>query len=88
MEIGALVEYRKENKTIIDYIDGNLVIPYKYTNSYIYGMVVIGRFTEEIRGKSIYYTHITYHEYENGEYIKYNELYKSKRHIFNYLNLI
>lgn len=75
---GVLIEYKNENgKTVIDYLDGTVVIPYKYTNSYINGLITISRFVEEIRKKKVYYTHITYHEYENGTYRRYNELYKS-----------
>lgn len=75
---GVLIEYKNEqDKTIIDYLDGTVVIPYKYTNSYISGLITISRFVEEIRKKKIYYTHITYHEYENGIYRRLNELYKS-----------
>lgn len=75
---GILIEYKNESdKTIIDYLDGTVVIPYKYTNSYINGLITISRFVEEIRKKKIYYTHITYHEYENGIYRRLNELYKS-----------
>lgn len=75
---GALIEYKNQNdKTVIDYVLGDVVIPYKYTNGYIDGLITISRFTEEIRQKQIYYTHITYHEYENGTYRRYNELYKS-----------
>lgn len=75
---GVLIEYKnEEDKTIIDYLDGTVVIPYKYTNSYIKGLITISRFVEEVRKKKIYYTHITYHEYENGTYRRYNELYKS-----------
>lgn len=75
---GATVEYKDEkNNTIIDYIDGDVIIPYKFTNGYITGMITVSRFIEE-KGKSkIYYTHITYHEYTEGKYIKLNELYKS-----------
>ncbi len=76
---GALVEYKDKDKTIIDYIDGGLFIPYKYTNSYINGMITISRFTEDTsKDKKMYYTHITYHEFNGEEYKKYNELYKSK----------
>lgn len=75
---GVLIEYKNEDdKTIIDYLDGSVVIPYKYTNSYINGLITISRFIEEVRKKKIYYTHITYHEYENGVYRRLNELYKS-----------
>ena len=75
---GALIEYKNQNnKTIIDYVLGDVVIPYKYTNGYISGLVTISRFVEEIGKKKLYYTHITYHEYENGIYRRLNELYKS-----------
>lgn len=76
---GVLVEYKnEEDKTIIDYLDGTVFIPYKYTNSYISGGITISRFTEETGDKKIFYTHITYHEYEKGIYRRLNELYKSK----------
>ncbi len=75
---GVLVEYENENgKTVIDYLDGTVFIPYKYTNGYISGGITVSRSVEEIRKKKIYYTHLTYHEYENGTYRRYNELYKS-----------
>lgn len=75
---GVLVEYENENgKTIIDYLDGTVFIPYKHTNGYISGAITVSRSVEEIRKKKIYYTHLTYHEYENGTYRRYNELYKS-----------
>ena len=75
---GATVEYKDElGKIIIDYIDGDVIIPYKYTNSYISAIVVISRFVEEKENNKTYYTHITYHEFSNDEYKKYNELYTS-----------
>ncbi len=76
---GVLIEYKdNEDKTIIDYLLGDVVIPYKYTNSYISGLVTISRFSEKVRkDKKTYYTHITYHEYEKGIYRRLNELYKS-----------
>ena len=75
---GATVEYKDENNnTIIDYIDGDVIIPYKFTNGYITGMITVSRFVEEKGKNKIYYTHITYHEYVNGKYIKLNEVYKS-----------
>lgn len=75
---GVTVEYKDENnKTIIDYIDGDVVIPYKFTNGYISGLITVSRFTEEKGNKKIYYTHITYHEYFDGKYLKLNEVYKS-----------
>lgn len=76
---GVLIEYKNENnKTVIDYVLGDVVIPYKYTNAYISGLITISRFIEKSGNKNIYYTHITYHEYENGIYRRLNELYKSK----------
>lgn len=76
---GATVEYKDENnKTIIDYIDGDVILPYKYTNSYIYGMLTVSRFTKGTDNKKTYYTHLTYHEFTGSLYIKYNELYKSR----------
>ncbi len=75
---GATVEYKNENnKTIIDYIDGDVIIPYKYTNGYISGMITISRFIQDTGKKTMYYTHITYHEFASDLYIKLNELYKS-----------
>ena len=75
---GATIEYKNSNgKTIIDYVLGDVIIPYKYTNSYINGLITISRFIEEVRKKKIYYTHITFHEYEDGTYRRLNELYKS-----------
>lgn len=74
---GALVEYKDEDRTIIDYIDGDLIVPYSVTNSYIKGLITISRFIDETGEDKLYYTHITYHEYNGKEYTKYNELYKS-----------
>ena len=75
---GALVEYKNEEKIIIDYIEGDLIIPYQFTNNYINGIIAISRFSDEIGEKKIYYTHITYHEYNGKEYKKYNELYRAE----------
>jgi len=75
---GALVEYKSDNKTIIDYIEGDLIIPYLVTNSYIKGLITISRFIEENDEDRIYFTHITYHEFNGYTYTKYNELYKSE----------
>ena len=70
--------YKKDGKTLIDYIDGDVVIPYKYTNSYINGLITVSRFTKGIDLKKKYYTHITYHEFTGDKYTKLNELYVSK----------
>lgn len=75
---GATVEYKDENnRTIIDYIDGDVIIPYKFTNGYITGMITVSRFIRENEKNKVYYTHVTYHEYLDGKYIKLNEVYKS-----------
>ena len=71
------VEYLKNGKTVIDYIDGDVILPYKFTNSYISGIVSISRFTEKTGNLTKYITHLTYHEYDNGIYTKMNELYVS-----------
>ena len=75
---GVTVEYQKDGKNVIDYIDGDVVLPYKFTNSYIYGLVTVSRFVEGTKESKRYYTHLTYHEYENGEYKRLNELYVSR----------
>lgn len=75
---GATVEYKDaNNRTIIDYIDGDVVIPYKFTNGYISGMITVSRLVDDKGKRKVYYTHITYHEYVDGKYIKLNEVYKS-----------
>lgn len=74
---GVTVEYRKNEKTLIDYVDGDVVIPYMYTNSYINGLITVSRFTKGTDSKKKYYTHITYHEFKDNKYTKLNELYKS-----------
>lgn len=75
---GALIEYKgNDNKTLIDYVLGDVIIPYKFTNSYINGIVTVSRFCEQSKRKIIYYTHITYHEFDGKVYRKYNEIYKS-----------
>lgn len=72
------VEYKKNDKTIIDYIEGDVILPYKYTNSYISGLITVSRSVEGTDNKRKYYTLLTYHEYDNGKYLKTNELYVSK----------
>lgn len=74
---GVTVEYKKDDKTLIDYIDGDIVIPYMYTNSYINGLITVSRFTKGTETNKKYFTHITYHEFKDGKYTKLNELYKS-----------
>ena len=80
---GALIEYKDNGVTTIDYVTGDLVVPYKYTNSYVYGLITVSRYSEiedaeTNKEKTFYYTHITYHEHENGKYKRKHELYKSE----------
>lgn len=72
------VEYQKDGKTLIDYIDGDVVLPYKYANGYINGLVTVSRRTIMEGKKKLYHNLLTYHEYENGIYKILNELYVSK----------
>lgn len=72
------VEYQKDGKTIIDYIDGDVILPYKYTNNYINGIITVSRSTEEESKKKVYYNLLTYHEYVDGVYQTLKELYVSK----------
>ena len=74
---GVTVEYKKDDKTLVDYVDGDVVIPYMYTNSYINGLITVSRFTKGTDSKKKYFTHITYHEFKDNKYTKLNELYKS-----------
>ena len=72
---GVTVEYQDETgKILIDYIDGNMVIPYKYTNSYISGLVTVSRMNE---GKK-WYSQLTIHEITDTKYIRRNKLYESE----------
>lgn len=74
----ATVEYKKNDKTLIDYIDGDIVLPYKYSNNYINGILTISRSIEKQDKAELFYNLITYHEYENGIYKTLKELYVSK----------
>lgn len=75
---GCLIEYKVNDETIIEYIDGDNVLVYENTNTYITGFITINQFTRGNGNKKQYYNHLTYHEYKNGIYTKYNELYVSK----------
>jgi A118 family predicted phage portal protein len=75
---GCLVEYKVNGETIIEYIDGDNCIVYENTNTYITGFITVDQFSRGMGSKKMYYTHLTYHEYKNGVYTKYNELYASK----------
>ena len=76
---GCLVEYKDNaGKVIIDYIDGDVILPYKYTNSYISGLIVVSQVVEKEDNAEWYFNRLTYHEYDGQTYTVYNELYKSK----------
>jgi len=75
---GCLIEYKVKDETIIEYIDGDNLIVYENTNNYISGFVTVSQFCKGEGDKKLYYTHLTYHEYDGKEYLKYNELYVSK----------
>ncbi len=75
---GALVEYIVNEQIRIDYIPAEQIIPYQYQNGNITGMIVLSQWVEGIGSKKKYYTHLTFHEYNETKYIKYNELYVSK----------
>lgn len=76
----AFVEFKDgQGNTIIEYVNNAMdIVPFAYDNTNITGMCILNRFVGEERNKTIYYTHITYHEHKDGNYTKLNELYKSK----------
>ena len=74
---GVTVEYKKDGKTIIDYIDGDVVLPFSYTNSYINGLITVSRWETGSKSEKRYYTHLTYHQFKDKKYIKMNEIYVS-----------
>lgn len=74
---GVTVEYKKNGKTIIDYIDGDVVLPFEFTNGYINGLVTVSRWEKGTESDKRYYTHLTYHHFKDGKYIKLNEIYIS-----------
>jgi A118 family predicted phage portal protein len=83
-------EYKDElGRTRIEYmLDPSSIIPYAYDNFNITGFVALDQWQETEKGKPIYYTHLTYHEFKTEKdkktkelkqvYRKLNELYKSK----------
>lgn len=66
---GVTVEYKKEGKTIIDYIDGDVVLPFEFTNGYINGLVTVSRWEKGTESDKRYYTHLTYHQFKDNQYI-------------------
>lgn len=76
---GALVEYLDKDEVRIDYITADNFIPYMQENEKITGFIALSQFTEGYGKKTSYYTLLTFHEYKDGIYKKWNELYKSKK---------
>lgn len=74
---GVTAEYKKDGKTLIDYIDGDVVLPFDYTNSYINGLITVSRWEKGSESDKRYYTHLTYHQFKDNKYIKLNEIYVS-----------
>jgi A118 family predicted phage portal protein len=75
---GVLVEYLVDGEPRIDYITADNAIPFAQENEKITGFISLSQFKDGINKKTAYYTLLTFHEYKDGKYIKYNELYKSK----------
>lgn len=71
---GCAIEYIKEGKTNIDFIYADKIIPTKWSNNHIGGLIAIDQYKE---GK-VFYTLLTSHDYTDGFYTKSYELYKSK----------
>lgn len=74
---GVTVEYKKDDKPLIDYIDGDVVLPFEFTNGYINGLITVSRWTKGNDNNKRYYTHLTYHQFKENKYIKLNEIYIS-----------
>ena len=69
-----------QGRVRIEYITNAMnIVPYACDSYNITGMCVLDQFTAEEKNKTVYYTHITFHEYNNGNYYKTNSLYKSKK---------
>ena len=79
MGTGATIEYLKDNEVMIDYLEADVIIPYLYCNNNITGIITLDSFTEGTGKDKVYYFHLTYHEYVDGVYRTYHELYKSKK---------
>lgn len=76
---GMLIEYVDNDEIIIDYVDAECIIPYNYTNGYIYGVITVSRTTENATDDEKQYKNIlTFHEYSNGVYSKYSQLFIAK----------
>jgi A118 family predicted phage portal protein len=75
---GALVEYLVDGDIRLDYLTADNVIPFRQENEKVTGFISLSQFKEGIGRKMSYYTLLTFHEFKDDKYIKYNELYKSK----------
>lgn len=79
--LGTVVfsEFISNNKVVIEYIgDSSRIIPYSFSNNRITSLVVFTQFTRIENERTVYYTHLVYHEFNDQTYTKYNELYRSE----------
>lgn len=75
---GMLVEYKVGDDVLIDYVDADLIIPFTWNNSYISGVLTVGRSIEEIDGEKIWTSLITIHRFDGKIYQREHQLYRSK----------
>lgn len=86
----GMSEYKDElGRTRIEYMKNPAnIVPFAYDNFNITGFISFNQWSEEEKGKPVFYTHLTYHEFKTERdkktkelkqvYRKLNELYKSK----------
>ena len=75
----AFIEYMNDKgKVVIEYIgEADRIIPFEYSADSITGFLTVSRFTKIERNTIIYYTHLTFHEFVDNSYIRYNMVYRS-----------
>jgi len=75
----AFIEYLQDGKPFIEYIgEADRIIPFQYSANRITGFLTVNRFTKIEMDTIMYYTLLTFHEFVDNNYIKYNMIYKSK----------
>jgi len=70
---GAMIEFITEDKIMIDYIIGDMLIVTAYRNNDISGICTVN----EIKEKDDIITHLTYHDIKDGKYIIEHEVFVS-----------
>lgn len=75
---GMLVEYMVGENVLIDFVDADLIVPFEWNNSYVSGVLTVGRSTEEIDSKKQWYSLLTLHAFRGGIYRREHQLYRSK----------